>query len=264
MKAPPCRVRPDPRTRPPTNHPCTARLPISTPERRPSPPCAPAALATVINQINTALETVGMKIDSTESAPGSAKHWGIVDTGTEHCLMATEYAQPELELFAKIVEATIDSPSGAINQMEAVNLRSSKLGARAAERVIERLVEQTWLAHGATRRQARRGADADDADAEGATAPAYGGGLGLGVRSFIDLKAYLAEAVPVPGAPTIDRVAFETEGDASLQPGEARVHFTPPTGETHAIIGYVGAQPKPRGRRTATASSDRVPRRCSQ
>ena len=114
MKAPPCRVRPVPCTRPPSAAPCTAREPSTTPERRPSPPCAPAALATVINQINTALEPVGMKIDSTESAPGGAKHWGIVDTGTEHCLMATEYAQPELELFAKIVEATIDSPSGAM------------------------------------------------------------------------------------------------------------------------------------------------------
>ena len=43
---------------------------------------------------------------------------------------------------------------------------------------------------------------------------------------------------------------------------EHLINVTPPTGETHAIIGYVGAQPKPRGR--AHGSSDRVPRRCSQ
>jgi hypothetical protein len=89
------------------------------------------------------------------------------------------------------VDATIsNADTGAISVMEAVNLRGKGFSATEAQNVIDRLCEQEWLTNRAARSSQRRRsrAAADDEDEEDPDSPTVGGGISLGVRSYIDLK----------------------------------------------------------------------------
>jgi hypothetical protein len=259
-------------------------------------------LAAVVSTINKELDAVGMQVAFTDNAPGGAKHYAIVDTGSEQSTLATTLSQPELEMFLKIVRSALSSlcppaaqparhtrrvacraarppathearpgrrlqpqgsdlpcpwqvdatianaETGAISVMEAVNLRAKTISAAEAQNVIDRLCEQGWLANRSGRPQRRRrsaaaAAAADDDDDESAEDEdedfGSGGGISLGVRSFIDLKEYLKSAVTAPGAPTLDRVEYEASASPALAAGEAKVYFSPPEDEEFAILGYV-------------------------
>jgi hypothetical protein len=243
-------------------HRCVVAAHLIAPLHGPTLP-PPAELAGVIETINTSLREVELKLDSTASA--GSKSWAVVDASSNatqelgddsvwsltnpgpSSRHATTYTRPQLEMYNKIVEAAIESESGSVSEIECVNFRNDTKGKKMtgpeAEVFLSQLCQAGWLQRGTGQRARGRRrmdiaalTDGGDSDGGGGGEDTAFDGVRLGVRSMIDLRTFLSNAVTVPEPPSIERV--EVEG--GLGEGVAHVHFSAGGSEGGApVTGFV-------------------------
>ncbi|XP_053393735.1 non-structural maintenance of chromosomes element 1 homolog [Mercenaria mercenaria] len=102
-----------------------------------------------VHSINDVIRVFGMEIRKVIDEIDGTSHYGLVNTTeTSITLLATSYAENDLQYFKKLVEQIVLSDSGSIGSMAAVNIVDSltkKMSKSDAEQLLSRLIRDKWI-----------------------------------------------------------------------------------------------------------------------